>query len=343
MSTVDQILNKYTVDIDSTIKQVLEGASDFMQGIISYHFGWADQSFQPVNVGRGKMFRPTLSLLVVEALTGGYQKALPVAAAIEMVHNFSLLHDDIEDNDLERRGRPSAWTIWGKSRVINAGDFLYSLAFKALYQLDLSHFAPEQVFSVLKLVNEACLALTEGQDLDLQFETATDVSTEMYMDMVYKKTGALIEAAIVSGAQLGTIDKTTIRNYHEFAQNIGIAFQIRDDMLGIWGDAAKTGKSSSNDLRRKKKTLPVLHMFDRASGQRKERLQTFYTSPDPLSDEEIEIVRESLAEADAYTYTRQVADRYRDKAFSALQRISISNQPQSELEVLTRFLVDRSY
>ncbi len=343
MSTVDQILNKYTVDIDSTITQVLQGASYFMQGVISYHFGWADQSFQPVNVSRGKMFRPTLSLLVFEALTGGYQKALPVAAAIEMVHNFSLLHDDIEDNDVERRGRPSAWTIWGRSRVINAGDFLYSLAYKALYRLDLSYFAPEQVFSVLKLVNEACLALTEGQDLDLQFETATDVSTEMYLDMVYKKTGALVEAAIVSGAQLGTTDKTIIQNYHEFARNIGIAFQIRDDMLGIWGDASKTGKSSSNDLRRKKKTLPVLYMLDRASGQHQDKLRTYYTRPEPLSDEEIEIVRESLAEADAYTYTRQMADSYRDRAFSALHRISISNLPHSELEVLTRFLVDRSY
>jgi geranylgeranyl diphosphate synthase type I len=343
MPTIDHILSKYTTDIDNTIQGVLEDSSDFMRGMISYHLGWVDQTFKPVNVSRGKMFRPTLSLLVFEALTGNYKKALPVAAAVEMIHNFSRMHDDIEDNDVERRGRPSAWTVWGKPRVINAGDFLYSLAYKSLYQLDLNHFAPEQILAVLRLINQACLALTEGQDLDLQFEKLQEVSVEMYLDMVYKKTGALVEAAILSGATLGTTDERIIQNYHEFAQNIGIAFQIRDDMLGIWGDASKTGKSASNDLRRKKKTLPVLCLLERASAERREKLKRYYAHSDPLADEEIQFVRESLAEVDAYGYTQQMADTYREKAFSALHRISIANQAQSELEVITRFLVDRTY
>lgn len=340
---IANILGKYAADIDKTIKETLVESPDFIQGVIGYHFGWVDQNFEPANFERGKMFRPTISLLVYEALTGQYQAALPVAASIELIHNFSLLHDDIEDNDVERRGRPTAWTIWGKSLVINAGDHLYSLAYKTLYRLDTKQFPPERVFAVFRLINEACIALTEGQDLDLRFETIPDVSTEMYIDMVYKKTGALVEAAILSGAKLGTSNERILQNYYEFARNIGIAFQIRDDMLGIWGDTAKTGKSAANDLYRKKKTLPVIYMLEKASGARQETLKAYYATPDPLSETEVDFVRESLAWADAYDYTQTIANTYQEKSFRALDNIGLTNQAQTDLETMAKFLIDRSY
>jgi geranylgeranyl diphosphate synthase type I len=295
---IKQILNKYLSDIEATIKTVLAESPDFMRGVIHYHFGWVDQNFQATaQVSRGKMFRPTISLLVFEALTGSHQAALPVAAAIEMIHNFSLLHDDIEDNDVERRGRPTAWSLWGKPLVINVGDYLYSLAYKALLQLDPQHFPPSTIVAVLRLLNETCLALTQGQDLDLRFETAAAVSTEMYLDMVYKKTGALVEAAIMSGAILGTTDPEIRQNYAAFARNIGIAFQIQDDLLGIWGDSATTGKSTDTDLYRKKKTLPVIYMLDQAQGAGRERLRRLYGQAEPLPAEEIAFVRESLGQS----------------------------------------------
>ncbi len=343
MSSIEGILNKYALDIDRTIKGMLEEEPDFLRGMISYHFGWVDQTFKSASFKRGKMFRPTINLLVFEALTGDYKEALPVAASIEMIHNFSLIHDDIEDNDFERRGRPTAWTIWGQPRAINAGDFLYSLAFKSLYQLDPHKFPPERIFAVLRLIVQACLELTQGQELDLRFESSPEISTDMYLDMIYKKTGALIKAAILSAAKLATADEDIIQNYHDFAHHIGLAFQIRDDILGIWGDTAKTGKSSANDLRRKKKTLPVIYTLDQASGQRKEKLRAYYSKPDPLSDEEIEFVRESLEWANAHHYAQNMADTYRENAFNALHKVDISNQAQSELETLAKFLVDRSH
>lgn len=343
MPAIKTILTKYAADLDEMIKQMLQEAPEYIQGIISYHFGWVDQNFEPANSGRGKMFRPTINLLVFEAITGGYKDALPLAASIEMIHNFSLIHDDIEDNDFERRGRATAWTIWGKPRVINAGDFLYSLAFKTLAQLDPTKFAPERVFAALQLIIDACLELTKGQELDLQFEDIQDVSTDMYLDMVYKKTGALIEAAILSAARLATANEALIQNYHEFACNIGIAFQIRDDVLGIWGDTTKTGKSAANDLRRKKKTLPVVYTLNKSSGARREKIRACYAKPEPLSDEEIEFMRENLAWAEARDYAQGLADTYRAKAFAALDRTGISNQAQSELETITKFLVDRSF
>lgn len=340
---IAEILGKYAADIDKTIKEVLAESPEFIQGVIGYHFGWVDQNFERANFERGKMFRPTISLLVFEALTGQYQAALPVAASIEMIHNFSLLHDDIEDNDVERRGRPTAWTIWGQPLVINIGDHLYSAAYKTLYRLNPRQFAPEQILAVLRIINNACLALTAGQDLDLRFENIPDVSTEMYIDMVYKKTGALVEAAILSGAALGTSDEQILQNYYEFARNIGIAFQIRDDMLGIWGDTAKTGKSTANDLYRKKKTLPIIYMLSQASEQRRETLKAYYASPEPLSDEDIDLVRESLERVDAYRYAQTMADSYQERAFRALGNLGLTNQAHKDLETMTKFLIDRAY
>ncbi|MEM7346526.1 MAG: polyprenyl synthetase family protein [Chloroflexota bacterium] len=342
MTIINKILTKYADDVDATIKNLLTDIPEEINLIIQYHFGWVDQEFTPTTSGRGKMFRPTINLLVFDAITGDHKAALPVAAAIEIIHNFSLLHDDIEDNDRERRGRPTAWTIWGQPRVINAGDFLYSLAYKSLYELE-NTFPTDRIFAVSRLINEACLALTAGQDLDLRFETLDDVSTKMYVDMVYKKTGALINAAILGGAKLATSDKTIIENYGQFARNIGIAFQIQDDILGIWGDRTKTGKSTDNDLRRKKKTLPVIYMIDQATGTRKEELERLYATLDPLSGDEISFVRESLAETQAQAYAKQEADTYRQNAFDALDRLQIDNQAQIELETIAKFLVDRSH
>lgn len=343
MSAVNAVLNKYAPDIENTIKNALDVAPPFIHGVISYHFGWVNQHFEPARSEPGKMLRPALCLLVFEALTGNHRPALPAAAAIEMIHNFTLIHDDIEDGDLERRGRPTAWAIWGKPLAINVGDFLYTLAFQTIHQLDAANFRPQTILSVQRLITQSCLDLTMGQDLDLRFERSQDVSVDMYIDMVYKKTGALIEAAILAGATLGTSNAEIIDNYRTFARNIGIAFQVRDDILGIWGNSAQTGKSVDNDLRRKKKTLPVLYMLDQVTGTRREELRQLYASPDPLSNEQVEFVRQSLDWAGAYTYTQAAADTYIQNAFTALGKIKVTNQAQAQLESIARFLVDRSH
>jgi geranylgeranyl diphosphate synthase type I len=342
VSTIQEILTKYAPDIERAIAVVLNGSPPFLSGIIRYHLGWVDQNFALTTTGRGKMFRPTLTLLVFEALTGQYRGALPLAAAIEIIHNFSLMHDDIEDNDVERRGRPTAWTIWGQPRIINAGDFFYSLAYKSLYRLE-ADFPPQTVFAVLRAVNTACLDLTEGQELDITYEDRTDVTRDMYDYMTAKKTGALIEAAIVTGAMLGGADEKTVAHYRNFAQSMGWAFQIRDDILGIWGDSTQTGKSTASDLRRKKKSMPITYMLGHAPEERWARLESCYTSPPPMSDEEMDFVRESLELTDAHAYAQAIAQEHREQAFSALRRIGLSNQAHHELEQLARFLVDRNY
>lgn len=343
MSTIGSILNKYSPDIEQALKEALREAPPFIQGVTGYHLGWLDQNFAPAKLEKGKALRPTLCMLIFEALTGEYKAVLPLAVAIELIHNFSLIHDDIEDNDRERHSRPTAWVIWGKPLAINVGDYLYTLASTCLYQLDSSRFTLDQILTVLRLVNRACLELTTGQDLDLRFEQLQEVSPDMYLDMIYKKTGALIEASIVSGAVLGTSDQEVIRNYREFARNIGLAFQIQDDILGIWGDKAKTGKSADNDLRRKKKTLPVIYMLNHLTGPQQAELKTLYAGPNPLSDDQIELVREGLKAAGAHQFTQSSAAAYIARAFEALDKINVSNQAQTELETIARFLVNRSH
>lgn len=339
-SQLTSILAKYTPSISKSIQQSLIEAPPFLGGMLRYHFGWVDEQFEPVRTDSGKLLRPVFCLLVFEALTGHFQPALPAAAAIEMIHNFSLIHDDVEDSDRERRGRPTVWMVWGQPLAINAGDYLYTLAFKAVNRLDTAHFSVDRIFAVQQLIVDSCLELTLGQDMDLRFEQLQEVSTEMYLEMIDKKTGALLEAAILAGAMLGTSDERVIRNYREFAHNIGLAFQIRDDFLGIWGDTAKTGKSADNDLRRKKKTLPVLYALNTSSN---DQLRSLYATDTPLSDHEIQFVRKCLLEANADTFAKQAADTYIERAFDALSKINISNKAHTELETIARFLIERSY
>ncbi len=284
-----------------------------------------------------------MSLLVFEALTGDYRPALPAAAALEMIHNFTLIHEDIEDNDLERRGRATVWSIWGQPLAIYAGDYLYTLAFHTLNRLDPAQFPAETRLAVQQMMIETCLELTVGQDMDMRFEQNPAVTTEMYLEMVSKKTGQLLTASILTGAMLGAPDEGVVTGYRVFARNLGLAFQIRDDMLGIWGDAAKTGKSVDNDIRRKKKTLPVLYTLNQLSGPNRDKLHALYAAAGPLPDGEIAFVRQCLAQAEAQSYTHQAAAGYIEAAFAALNRLGIANQAQTELETIARFLVERAY
>lgn len=342
-STVNHILTRYTAEVETTIQQVLANTPPRLQNMVKYHFGWLDQNLQPSDSGRGKMLRSTLNLLVFEALTGGYKEALPVAAALEMIHNFSLLHDDVEDNGTERRGRATVWTIWGKSRAINAGDFLFSMAFHCLHQLDTTTFAPETILTVFRQFSHTCGVLVAGQDADMRFEDRLDVSTDMYLEMISQKTAALIELAMVSGATLATSDQTIVNHYRQFAHNIGLAFQVRDDILGIWGEATETGKSTTDDLRYKKKTLPIIYMLTKVEGDRADKLRAYYTRPEPLTEVEIEVVRDCLAWARAYDYAQTITRQYHEAAFAALDNLQVTNEAQTGLITLAKFLVDRTY
>lgn len=232
--------------------------------MLHYHLGWVDEAFQPGDFGSGKRIRPLLCLMACDAVGGDPQLALPAAAAVEILHNFSLIHDDIEDGDETRRHRPTVWKQWGMPQAINAGDGMFALAYAGLLRSSRQGVADGTVVAALNRFTACCLALTEGQHLDMRFEQQERVSVADYLRMIEGKTASLVAASLSIGALLGGAPAPVDDALYRFGQHIGLAFQIRDDILGIWGDPALTGKAAGNDILRRKKSLPILYALENA-------------------------------------------------------------------------------
>ena len=302
--------------------------------MVRYHLG-LDGSGAPA----GKRIRPLLGLLAYASIAGDHARALPGAAAVELGHNFSLVHDDIEDGDTERRHRPTVWALHGVPQAINTGDILFSLSRMALHRLTDLGFSDAKVLRLMRLYDETCVALCEGQYIDIRTSERDDLmSVELYFDMIGRKTAALIAASIESGALLATDDEEVIRRYRAFGWALGIAFQLNDDLLGIWGAEQATGKEPS-DVARKKKTLPVIYAFEHAGPEDRDRLRALYAKEQPTEAEVIEIVT-ILERAGARDFTRAQASGYRDEALAELDAAGVVRPAARErLEGIIRSVI----
>jgi geranylgeranyl diphosphate synthase type I len=285
--------------------------------MIRYHLG-LDGTGAPA----GKRIRPLLGLLAYASIAGDHAAALPGAAAVELGHNFSLVHDDIEDGDRERRHRPTLWALHGVAQAINAGDMLFSLSRVALHRLSDLGFSDAKVLRLMRLYDETCVALCEGQYIDIATSESPEMmSVELYFDMIGRKTAALIAASIEAGALLATDDDAVIGRYRAFGWALGLAFQLNDDLLGIWGAEQATGKEPS-DIARHKKTLPVIYAFEHAGPEDRERIAALYGLDAPTTANVAEIVR-VLERTGARDFTRTEALRYRDEALGELQAAGV--------------------
>ncbi|MSP11657.1 MAG: polyprenyl synthetase family protein [Chloroflexi bacterium] len=314
-------------------------------GMLLYHLGWADAAFQPAAFPGGKRLRPAMLLMACQAVGGDPQRAAPAAAAIELVHNFSLIHDDIEDGDKMRHGRPTLWTLVGISQAVNAGDALFVLARLALHNLAQQGYDTSTIQHCFELFDRACLSLTQGQYQDISFEQRWDVSLTECLQMIYGKTAALLEAALQIGALLGGATPTQQGYFRELGRNLGLAFQIRDDILGIWGEETRTGKSAGNDIARKKKSLPVVYALQElqaTSPENWQMLNSLYQQPD-LSPSDISAVREILENSGAYAYAQRLATTHHQQALEALQRATGDTLASRSLHSLANFLLRRDY
>jgi geranylgeranyl diphosphate synthase type I len=288
--------------------------------MVRYHLGLDGSDGR-----RGKRIRPLLGLLAYASITGDHRKALPGAAAVELGHNFSLVHDDIEDGDRERRARPTLWALHGIPQAINAGDMLFTLSRVALHRLSDLGFSDATVLRLMRLYDDTCLALCEGQFMDIWAADNPDaMNTELYFDMIGRKTAALIAASVEAGAVLATEDEDVIAAYRRFGWALGIAFQLNDDLLGIWGDEAVTGKKPS-DLVRHKKTLPVIHAVEYATPADRARLLELIGRPAP-TDADVAGVVAILDATGSRDYTRTQALRYRDEALAALDGLAMADE-----------------
>jgi geranylgeranyl diphosphate synthase type I len=311
-------------------------------GMMQYHLGWVDRDFAPAKSGTGKHLRPILCLLACQATGGDPDQALPAAAAIELVHNFSLVHDDIEDNSPLRRGRPTVWKVWGVPQAINAGDALFALAHLAMQRLANRGVPPQRVLTALEILDQACLALTEGQHLDLSFESRLDVDVEQYLAMIRGKTAALFSAAAQLGALVAGSDPASIARCRRFGQNLGLAFQIVDDILGIWGDPQVTGKPAADDIRQRKKTLPIVRALGEEQRTENQGLREIYQR-EIIDEEAARAALKILKALGARRYAQTMASDYYQQAQAELDATGIANEAQDDLRELTAFLVERKY
>ena len=336
-------------DIEAEMSSVLnerQGHARPLYEMLAYHLG-VDGSGAP----RGKRIRPLLGALAYQSLTGDYKAALPGAAALELGHNFSLVHDDIEDSDAERHHRPTLWAIWGIPLAINAGDALFALSRLALYRL-MDGFSDHRVLELMKVYDETCLALCEGQYLDIAFERRADVTVDAYMEMIGKKTAALIGGSVRAGAILATDDDTIADAYERFGYALGMAFQMADDVKGTFWTSTESGKAEAGDVRKRKKTLPVVWAMQNAADPDRRRLAEIYlngvratdgrgpTTADPsVTDDDVAEVLAILARCGAREHTLSEARRYRDRSLEELELLPCPPEGKRELAILVRSMI----
>lgn len=346
--SLQDIFEKYRPAIEEELRQVLsipdQRLSPFY-GMMHYHLGWTDESFKAArSQPGGKRLRPVLCLLACQAVGGEPQQALPAAAAVELIHNFSLLHDDIEDNSPTRRHRTTVWKIWGESQAINAGDGMFALAHLALQRLSEKGLPDNRVLAACRVFDQTCLTLCQGQYLDMSFEDRLDVDVDQYLAMIRRKTAALMSCSTRLGALLGSGDANLITRYARFGENLGMAFQIEDDILGIWGEEKATGKPQAGDICQRKKSLPIVYAMQQEAGLpvSEQRVHRAYR-PEVINEDAIKAVLGRLQALGARQYAQQMARDYHERALAELEATGIENEGQDGLRQLAKLLMNRTY
>jgi geranylgeranyl diphosphate synthase type I len=326
MEVVD-ILRKYSKDIDVEIKNSLDTVDpEELQ-----------KSTQHLIMAGGKKIRPSLVVLSSEAVGGTAEVALKTAAAVELIHTFSLIHDDIMDKDEMRRGKPSVHVLWGEPMAILAGDTLFSKAFETVLETPIDNISYERVLNALKTVVDACIKICEGQASDMCFEGNFEVNEGEYMNMIYKKTGALIAAATRSGAIIGGGNPVEVETLAEYGRLIGLAFQIQDDYLDVVSEEEDLGKPVGSDIVEGKMTLMVVHALSNASVKDKEELISILKDN---GDTDVGRAIELFEKYGSINYARDIAIRNVDTAKNLLETLNESEATVS-LAMIADYVLQR--
>jgi geranylgeranyl diphosphate synthase, type I len=332
--------NKYTkimlpaieTELQHQVARIDERRTRRFYEMLAYHLGWTGEGAGPD--ATGKRIRPLIVLLVTASYKSKWLHALPAAAATELVHNFSLVHDDIQDNSEKRRGRTTVWKKWDMPQAINVGDALFVISNQAV--MDLAEDYPaEIVVKTARVIYNACLDLTRGQYLDMAYENRSDLSIEDYWKMIEGKTASLLAACTQVGAILGGTDDKTIEQYRVFGRDLGLAFQVQDDILGIWGNEARTGKSAASDLVEGKNSLPVLYGISQ-KGRFAQRWAASAIQPDEIAE-----VAQMLVQEGALEYAQHETQRLTNQALCTLEKINPKNGAGKALVDLTNKLLNR--
>lgn len=312
--------------------------------MLTYHMGWTGEGSG--SRAAGKRIRPLMVLLSVSSFYSesngisnkdeeNWLHAASAAAAIELIHNFSLVHDDIQDNSEFRRGRKTVWVNWGAPMAINVGDALFVIANQAILELS-AKYPAHMVVKAAQILSQACLELTQGQYLDMSYEERTDLTIESYWPMIAGKTSALLSACTHIGALFGYAKDNQAEDMRLFGHHLGLAFQVQDDILGIWGDEGVTGKSAASDLVEGKNSLPVLFALEK-KGQFAERW-----SRGPITLEEVGYVAQLLESEGAKAYAEKISEAETQKALEHLNKANPQGEAGRDLTELAHLLLKRN-
>jgi geranylgeranyl diphosphate synthase, type I len=328
-------LQRLLPSLHDALRSTAVPATTRLGAMSSYHLGWTDADGRSSGDGGGKFLRGCLTLWAAEQCAGDVRDAMPVAAAVEWIHNFTLVHDDIQDGDQERRHRPTVWVVWGSAQAINAGDGMHAIAYRALLS---GRARPSTRLRAAAALNNAIIAVIEGQCLDLDLEGSIDAPAATYLRLARSKTGALIGAALEAGALMGGGTTRQAATLRRAGIELGIAFQIRDDWLGTWGDTATTGKGCGGDLARRKVTYPVVVGHSRLRGAARRELRRLYQTGDGGED----LILSLLDQAGAQEAVDEELAVRRTSALQLASRCGLSAGAMDDFEAIVDFVVERA-
>lgn len=339
-SLVTQLLADFNTHFQTTVRADLHDWT-MLQTMLGYHLGWNDPDGNALQLNPGKQVRPLLTMLSCGASGGDPRVSWPLAAGIEMLHNFSLIHDDVMDVSEKRRGRDAVWTVWGVNQAINVGDGAYGLSFQLLAEAAAD---PQAVVYTQQILSKACVDTVYGQMLDISFENRTDVTSAEYVQMVGLKTGPLLGAALGGGALFAGRPHEDAINLVQIGRALGVIFQMQDDILGIWGQSDQTGKSADDDLTAKKKSYPIIWALENLDNRYTQEITASYSLPAPLSPETTSKLRLLLTEQQVNrAITEDIEKRY-DVVVDQLARFyPTDNAYRTELLNLVEFIIRRTH
>ena len=284
----------------------------------------------------GKRLRPVLVLMACDAVGGDINRAITPAIGLEMFHNFTLLHDDVMDKADIRRGKPTVHVKWDDNTAILSGDAMLTMATQLIAQ------APADVMpQVMDLYNRTAMEIYEGQQYDVDFETRGDVTVDEYIEMIRLKTSVLLGCACKMGALIGGADEATAQLFYKVGENLGLAFQLQDDMLDVWGDEATFGKAIGGDIMNNKKTFLLINAMQRATGDHKVELSLWLSTPNASRAVKVPAVTAIYDALNLRDLSLDAINRYNDEALNALNKIAISDEARSEFANFITRLVKR--
>lgn len=333
------LLNHLTKLIDDSIRNSFNQNNDQLYSPIKYALGITNLDKSQTTTRSGKSIRPLLCILTYSASGIASSCFIKPSLSLEYIHNFSLIHDDIQDNDDFRHNKPTVWKEWGKAKALTAGNALNSLAYLKL-TCNETKLSKDQLTEISQILNSATLEMIEGQYLDIHFETEKKITEKQYLDMISKKTGALIRASVKMGAIIANHNNKDLKILNQFGESLGYLFQITDDILGIWGDSSKTGKPVGSDIINRKKSLPIIYCNNQLSGHDLTQFNNIYSTENPEPND-VETILDFLNKTNTKSYSKQLAIKYYESCIYHLNQTSFQEAHIKSLKFVLKKLVSR--